>query len=1014
MNDVREEHDLTSFLDPIAALRAALRDHYDIGRQIGQGAFATVYLARDLRHERKVAIKVLNADPTSETSEMRFIREIGLLARLQHPNILPLHDSGHVEALLYYVMPYVAGETLRDRIKREKQLSPDAACGIAKEAADALAYAHAQGIIHRDIKPENILLSTGHPILADFGIARVINVAGVRQLTRTEPAGPGTPAYMSPEQLIGDRELDGRSDTYSLGCVLYEMLAGKPPFAGKEGFAKRFTERAPRVSQSRDLSPWIDDAIAKALERNPTDRYPTANEFVAALSQPNFEGRVATPPVAPPLWRRFNRLRSPIWIATVIVSLAVAAAIAVIRGGRSDSDLTAGPPPAIIAITPFRIAPGDKTTEFLGEGMVDLLSSTLSGGDSNWRVVDPGLILKASRDRGGSGATQLGFQLPDVIRVGRDVGATRIVSGAVIGTRNRLILTAFLIDVRSGSSVGEVQVSGGIDSIPLLVDRLAAELMGVQTGEQAATVSVLTGTPLPAVRAYLAGRTALRRSEYAKAIRLEENALQLDSTFALAAVDLARAAGWLGDDEARLRAYKIAWANQRRLGPADRVVLRAVLGPRYPEGSTRTEWLHAWEKVAALQPDRPEGWWEVGDLYFHNPWLAGGDEEEGLRRARVLLTRALQQGPTYWPAFQHVAQLAAHFRDTVALRRLSSQASAASLNGDVDSYLRWRVATALGDSAALKIAWQRLDHAGSLALGWIAMTSEQDGLPLGDARRSVDAQLARAGTERERIDALQADHALALNEGRIGAAVRALRDIKAAQEHSTLAAELAVIDVVFASVPFDSATSHLGDSLESALAHLRPETPDSRDTTVIGRCFMGHWYVMRNQIAAAKRSISELRDLRARFPKELWSPAADNCALLLDATLALGRGDSRAGVELDSLNAQLARGPYMTSQLLWDVTVLAAARLFEKAGDLTRARAAVRRRNSFARLPTLLAPHLLQTARLSLALGDRSAAVRDYEHYLALRDDPDPSLMPERRAAELELASLRRAANNGR
>jgi TolB-like protein len=672
----------------------------------------------------------------------------------------------------------------------------------------------------------------------------------------------------------------------------------------------------------------------------------------------------------------------------------------------------AGSPTAIIAITPFRTVPRDKTTEFLREGMVDLLSSTIGGGDSNWRVVDPGMILKAWRDRAGNRESQPDFQLADAIRVGRDVGATRIVSGAVIKTRNGLILTASLIDGLSGSSVGEVQVSGGMDSIPVLVDRLAAELMGAQAGEQDATVYVLTGTPLPAVRAYLAGRTAFRRSEYAKVVRLEETALQLDSTFALAAVDLARAAGWLGDDDARLRAYKIAWANQRRLGPGDRVVLNAVLGPRYPEGSTRTEWLDAWERVAALQPDRPEGWYELGDLYFHDPWLAGGDEDEGLRRARVLLTRALVQQPTYWPAFQHAIQLAAHFGDTVAVRRLWSQASAAALDSDLDSYLRWRVAVASDDSAALRSAWLRLRLASSLALGWVAMTSQQEGLPLGEARRSVDLQLTNAGTETERINALQAEHALALNEGKLGAAARALRDIKAAQDGSMLGAQLGVIDMLFGGVGFDSATSHAGEALERALARVPRGTPDSLATTVVGRCLMGHWYVTRHEIAAAARSVSELRDLRGRFPKELWSAAAENCALLLDASLALDRGDRRTRAKLDALNAQLAEGPYMTSQLMWDVTVLAAARLFEKAGDVTRARAAIRRRNSFTRLPTLLAPQLLETARLSLALGDRSGAVREYEHYLALRDDPDPSLVAERRGAEQALASLRNVANN--
>ncbi len=306
MSEVREDSAL-GFTDPIAALRAALKGRYEIERQIGQGAFATVYLARDLKHERKVAIKVLNADPESETGEIRFIREIRVVARLQHPNILPLHDSGHVEALLYYVMPYVMGETLRIRMHRERQMGVEAACAIARETADALAYAHSQGIVHRDIKPENILLSGGHAIVADFGIARAIDVGGVRQLTMTGVAGPGTPAYMSPEQLLGDRAVDARSDIYSLGCVLYEMLAGKPPFPGKDGFVKRFTEPPPHIaSLRRDAPPWVDDVIGKALAKDPDDRYRTAGDFVSALSQP-----VAT--VRPPKRETFlrNALVSP-------------------------------------------------------------------------------------------------------------------------------------------------------------------------------------------------------------------------------------------------------------------------------------------------------------------------------------------------------------------------------------------------------------------------------------------------------------------------------------------------------------------------------------------------------------------------------------------------------------------------------------------------------------------------------------------------------------------------------
>ncbi|HMH85028.1 MAG TPA: protein kinase [Gemmatimonadaceae bacterium] len=270
--------------DPIGPIRQAVAGRYAIEREIGQGAFATVYLARDLRHDRYVAFKILNADPSSETGELRFLREIRMLASLQHPNILPLIDSGHAEAMLYYVMPYVTGESLRGRIGRERQLAFDAAVAIAREASDALECAHQKGIIHRDIKPENILLSAGHPVIADFGIARAIDLAGVRQLTRTGIGSPGTPAYMSPEQLMGDKEVDRRTDIYSLGAVLFEMLTGKPPFGGKDGLVKRFTEPPPLPSAFRShVPPALDTIVTKALARDPRDRYSTAADLAAAL-----------------------------------------------------------------------------------------------------------------------------------------------------------------------------------------------------------------------------------------------------------------------------------------------------------------------------------------------------------------------------------------------------------------------------------------------------------------------------------------------------------------------------------------------------------------------------------------------------------------------------------------------------------------------------------------------------------------------------------------------------------
>jgi serine/threonine-protein kinase len=269
--------------DPVQVLQPALAARYEIEREIASGGAATVYLARDLRHDRPVALKVLRAESETPTiDEARFVREIRLLARLQHPFILPLHDSGHVEDVIYYVAPYVPGESLRQRIARERKLPLEDALRIAREVADALDCAHRSGVLHRDIKPENILLSGGHPILADFGVARALDAARGPRLTTPGAGALGIGAYMSPEQLRGDREPDSRTDIFSLGCVLYEMLTGSSAFGGRGGLGRRFAA-PPRVRAKRDVPERIDDAVAKAMAREPEERFHTVKEFGRAL-----------------------------------------------------------------------------------------------------------------------------------------------------------------------------------------------------------------------------------------------------------------------------------------------------------------------------------------------------------------------------------------------------------------------------------------------------------------------------------------------------------------------------------------------------------------------------------------------------------------------------------------------------------------------------------------------------------------------------------------------------------
>jgi len=272
--------------DQLDRLKAALADRYMIERELGRGGMATVYLAKDLKHHRQVAIKVLDPELAHAIGHGRFLQEIEIAAQLNHPHILPLHDSGDANGLLYYVMPYVEGESLRDRLDREGQLPMEDVSQIVEEVADALSYAHSLGVIHRDIKPENILFTAGHAVVSDFGIAKAVDAAGGQSLTETGLA-IGTPTYMSPEQAGGEKKADGRSDIYSLGCVAYEMLGGQPPFTGPTPqaiLARHSLDPVPPLRTVRPaISASVEGALDKALAKTPADRFRSAKDFAEAF-----------------------------------------------------------------------------------------------------------------------------------------------------------------------------------------------------------------------------------------------------------------------------------------------------------------------------------------------------------------------------------------------------------------------------------------------------------------------------------------------------------------------------------------------------------------------------------------------------------------------------------------------------------------------------------------------------------------------------------------------------------
>jgi TolB-like protein len=414
--------------DPVAG-------QYRLVRELGRGGMAIVYLADDLKHGRKVAIKVLRPEVAAAIGSERFLREITVAAGLQHPHILPVHDSGRVKVgdreVLYFVMPFVEGESLRDRIAREGQLSVEDALGVAREVLGALEAAHAQGIVHRDIKPENILLSGGHALVADFGIARAAGARGATPLTEVGHA-IGTPAYMSPEQASAERDIDARSDVYSAGCVLYEMLAGEPPFTGPTAQAiisKRMVDPVPSVRRLREtVSPEVDAALSRSLARSPADRFQTAAEFSGALKLAT--GLAATP-VPTVSHRRTPWVGPQVAVAALLVAAAIVVAAIFLRGRTGQEAQTPR-----LALTDLVVANRDAETDYLRTGIPDYLVSALRG--------LPGLeVMPMSLVRRESAITS-------PVELGRKLRATAVLTGNLTRFGGTLAINAELVQVSDG------------------------------------------------------------------------------------------------------------------------------------------------------------------------------------------------------------------------------------------------------------------------------------------------------------------------------------------------------------------------------------------------------------------------------------------------------------------------------------------------------------------------------------------------------------------------------------
>jgi serine/threonine-protein kinase len=516
---------------------------------------ATVYLARDPRHHRAVAVKVLHPELAAGLGTERFLREIRIEAGLQHPHILPLHDSGEADGFLYYVMPYVSGESLRQRLNRETRLPVEDALAIASDVADALGYAHEHGVVHRDIKPENILLSNGHALVADFGIAKAVELAGDSKLTETG-WGMGTPAYMSPEQIVGE-PADGRSDLYGLGCVVYEMLAGEPPFragSARAMFTRHQIDPPPSLRAARpDVPAGVEEAVLTALAKLPADRFTTASEFLASMTgsaDRKASGRPPSKPRAPPP-------SGPRWRPRV--ALLLAAATVLLGGGyltlRGRPTALTVRPLSSVAVLPIEDLQGDTSRAYISEGLTDELITDLAQ-VRGLQVVN----RQTMRVYGKSGKTPR--------QIAKELKVDAVVSGTLQRLGDTVHLTTVLTPSGSDRALWARNYGGSAGDLLRIQRETAWELGQRLRGERPGrdTAGGRAGDP-EAIDAYIRGRYWWNRrgqADLLRAIQFFGQALDADPSFAPAYSGLADAylqlgyGSWLAPEDAFLKAAAAA------------------------------------------------------------------------------------------------------------------------------------------------------------------------------------------------------------------------------------------------------------------------------------------------------------------------------------------------------------------------------------------------------------------------------------------------------------------------
>ena len=960
--------------DHAARLQAALADRYQIERELGRGGMAAVYLAQDLKHRRPVALKVLHPELAATLGADRFLREIQTVARLQHPHILSVHDSGEAAGLLWFTMPYVEGESLRDRVARENQLPVDDALRITHEAARALDYAHRHGVIHRDIKPENILVtSDGDTLVADFGIGRAIGASGEERLTQTGLV-LGTAAYMSPEQAAGEREIDGRSDIYSLGVVLYELLAGEPPFTGPSTqaiMARRFTESPRPIRPVRNtVSQELENVVLAALARLPADRPASAAAFAERLDEVRRvkgEGHSQV--------RSSGRLK---WVAGAAGGVLAAAVIGTVLRSRATgtTELDA----SLLAVAPFDVL--DAKQGLWREGMVDLLSRNLDRAGP-LRTVSPTVVVRRWRGRGDPGSAG---------DLARRTGAGLAVYGSLLGAgRDSVRLRATLFDVVRGNAVEEWDLRDGSDRVDRLTDSLTIRILqalGRTHPIGSLRLAGMGSTNLSAIKAFLQGEQQHRRSNWDSALIHYNRAIQLDSTFPLALRRAAAVLGWTrtGYDSLSTAYALRAGALNHGLAPRDSLLLTldslmATIFEAGPLGRRAdSSWAAQLSRLFATvslatsrYPDDPEAWFYAGEAYAHFGRFAGKTREEQLHA----FDRSIALDSAFAPSYIHPVELSAVHGPAAMRRYLRPYLALDPRDVNAEGI---RFVSAVVDSVPVSNLTDRLAamtpngmFAAFLALSYLADSAEI-------SSDVVRYMASHTGAGPIPNDSAFARRQLARNlvsRGHLRAGYRAI-----GQPLDVSLTEATLLGAVPA---------------ESVAAAVRAEQASRFD----GSLSLGYVWWARQRDTVSLRGAAARAESMVHSSSQINPKVARYLARSAAAYLALARGDSSAALNgFLNLSAPDCSACYYdrltTAQLLLD------HRRYREAWQMLQPEAP----------GPLNAPMLsgvmwtLLRGRAAEAVGERERAVQAYGWVRAMWRNADPELQPYVKEAREGLARL--------